>query len=490
MMTFGEMIFWHASRNPDKPAIVGPGRVITYGGLRDAIGTCAWRVQALGWKPGGTVAILMKDRVGYIILAAALARLGFVTMSARGWGDVMDSGLELAGVVSSHPAPPENRAPFAQMDATWVEPGSEKRLPPPLTVLDAGAVHHVALTSGSTGRPKPVGFDAHAIREIQISLGLIGDAIAWDRVCSLPSLESYFGYGVATMALFLGKTLVFADSVVDSMHLVALFGVEWIVASNIQLERILHMQANMPIACPSLRMVYFGGSLVTKALLRGARAYLPAQIVCGYGSTESGVIAVGPAERLPARDGATGYVAPWVTMEIVDGEGRALPPGSEGVIRFRTPGQGRIFNPATGIFDALDPVSGWVYSGDLGLLQPDGVLVITGRADEVINAGGVKFAPEILEQSLLAHPEVAEAAVVSLPDPFGVEEAWVAVVPRNPGVDKDALRRQCLERVRQVNFRELVFVDAIPRTDLGKPARAEVRKILLSMKNSGGATQA
>jgi len=490
MMSFGEMIFWHASRNPDKPALVGPGKVITYGGLREAIVSCAWRVQGLGWAPGGTVAILAEDRVAHIVLAAALGRLGFVTMSARSWDDIQQSGVPLVGVISTHPAPPDNRHPFVQIDPGWVAAGPEKRDPPPLALMDPRAVHRIALTSGSTGRPKPVGFNAGATRDRQIEAAMIGNAIAWDKVCSLLSLNSNFGYCMSTMALMLGRTLVFADTIADSMHLVSLFGVEWLVASNIQLERIIHMQATAPLACPSLRLVYFGGSLVTQALIRGARAYLAAQIVCGYGSTESGYIAVAPAERMPARDGATGFLAPWVTLQVVDAEGRELPLGSEGVIRFRTPTQGRVLNSATGSFEEIDPVSGWIYPGDMGLVQPDGMVIITGRTNEIINAGGVKYAPEILEQSLRAIPEVAEAAVVSLPDPFGVEETWVAVVPRNPGGDKASLRRQCLERIRPILVRQLVFIDALPKTDLGKTARGEVRKILSSLGNPGEANQA
>jgi acyl-coenzyme A synthetase/AMP-(fatty) acid ligase len=488
MMTFGEMIFWHASRQPDKPAVIVPKGVFTYGNLRDAIGCCALRVQSLGWAPGGTVAILAGNPLRFIIVAAALGRLGYVTMSVSNWQNVQESGLPLAGVISGQPAPAENRLPFAKFDDSWFNTPPGNGLPP-LVAMDPNAVHHVALTSGSTGYPQPFGFDASAIREIQITLAVIGDAVAWDRLLCIPGPSIYFGYAVATMALVLGKTLVFGGSSVEYLNLSALYGVEWIVASNVQLEGLIRQQIEQPIATPALRMVYFGGSLVTRALIQAARTNLPAQIVCGYGSTESGVIAVCPGERMPRRDGATGYVAPWVTIEVVDEEERALPPGSEGVIRLRTPAQGRIFNPSSGSFEKADPETGWLYPGDMGIVQPDGLLIITGRTNEIINAGGVKFAPEILEQALLTHADVAEAAAVIIPDARGVEEVWVAVVTRRP-VDSESLRLQCQDRFRQVYFRHFVTLDAIPKTDMGKIAREELRKILKTTRDSGGTRQA
>jgi acyl-coenzyme A synthetase/AMP-(fatty) acid ligase len=488
MMTFGEMIFWHASRQPDKPAVIVPKGIFTYGNLRDAIGCCASRVQGLGWAPGGTVAILANNPLRFLIVAAALGRLGFVTMSVTDWQNVEESSLPLAGVISGQPAPANNRVPFAQFDDAWFSTAPVDKLPP-LAVMNPHAVHHIALSSGSTGRPQPFGFDADAIREIQITMAVIGNAFAWDRLLCIPGPGIYFGYAVATMALVSGKTLVFGGSPFEYLNLVALYGVEWIVASNVQLEGLIRQQITQPIALPLLRMVYFGGSLVTRALIQAARTNLPAQIVAGYGSTESGVVALCPGERMPRRDGATGYVAPWVTLEVVDEEGRVLPSGSEGVIRLRTPAQGRPFNPSSGSFEKLDPESGWLYPGDMGLVQPDGLLVITGRTKEIINAGGVKFAPEILEQALLTHPDVAEAAAVMMPDARGIEELWVAVVTRNT-VDSESLRRQCQERFRRVYFHHFTILDAIPRTELGKTAREELRKILRATRDSERATQA
>jgi acyl-coenzyme A synthetase/AMP-(fatty) acid ligase len=488
MMTFGEMIFWHAIRQPDKPAVIAPGGILTYSGLRNAIGCCALQVQSLGWNSGGTVAILVENRLHFIIVAAALARLGFVTMSALNWRDIQQSGLPLAGVISGQSAPPGNTLPFAQTDDSWFNP-SHVGKPPEATPVDPHAVHHVALTSGSTGFPQPFGFDAYAVREHQISHAVIGNTVAWDRLLCIPGPGIYFGYCANTMALVFGKTLVFAKTNSESLRRAAFYGVEWIIASNVQLEGLINQQIARPIALPQLKLVYFGGSLITQKLIQAARIHLQALILCNYGSTESGVIASCAGERLPRKDGATGYVAPWVNIEVVDEERHPLPAGTEGEIRLRTPSQGRIFNPSTRLFEKLDPEEGWLYPGDMGLVQEDGLLVITGRSKEIINAGGVKFAPEILEQAILVNPHVSEAAVVTLPDSRGLGEVWAAIVTDGP-VNSDSLQEQCRIRFSAVKIRDFVTVETIPKTELGKTARDEVRKILEAVRESRKATEA
>jgi len=123
----------------------------------------------------------------------------------------------------------------------------------------------------------------------------------------------------------------------------------------------------------------------------------------------------------------------------------------------------------------------------MGLVQPDGLLVVTGRAKEIINAGGVKFAPEILEQALLSNADVVEAGVARIPDVRGVDEVWIALVTRNP-VDIESLTKQCQDRVGRMHFR-FVNVDGIPKTELGKTAREELRQMLKTMKDSGTTTR-
>ena len=95
--------------------------------------------------------------------------------------------------------------------------------------------------------------------------------------------------------------------------------------------------------------------------------------------------------------GATGYVAPWAELEIVDHNDRPVPAGSEGIVRIRATCQGAPYPPER----AAENTSfrdGWFYPGDLGRYETDGLLVLTGRTSEVINVGGLKLAPEVIEE--------------------------------------------------------------------------------------------
>jgi acyl-coenzyme A synthetase/AMP-(fatty) acid ligase len=126
---------------------------------------------------------------------------------------------------------------------------------------------------------------------------------------------------------------------------------------------------------------------------------------------------------------------------------------------------------------------GWFYPGDVGLIDSDGLLIVTGRVDEVINDGGVKFAPEIMEAQLKRHPKIEDAAVVRMQEGSRQAEAWMAVVAKEPvslELIQEWMAHNVTGELSSVRFARLVFVDAIPTTATGKVARQELRKLLRS----------
>src|SRR6185312_9892764 len=100
----------------------------------------------------------------------------------------------------------------------------------------------------------------------------------------------------------------------------------------------------------------------------------------------------------------TGYVAPWIVAEAVDGEHRPLPFDTEGDLRFRSLCQGLNYPPTP------QQPDGWFYPGDRGRLRADGLLVITGRNAEIINAGGFKIAPDFVDDIVRMRPAVIDVA--------------------------------------------------------------------------------
>jgi acyl-CoA synthetase (AMP-forming)/AMP-acid ligase II len=177
-------------------------------------------------------------------------------------------------------------------------------------------------------------------------------------------------------------------------------------------------------------------------------------------------------------DGATGFVIPGEVVEIIGKDGAPMPPGEEGVVRVRSANISSYFVPTAddaGIFR-----DGWFYPGDIGKLLPDGLLVITGRVNEVINRGGDKLAPEVIEGVLRLMPEIADAAVFAVPN---TEQIWAAVVGKQP-LQHEAILAFCRQKLAGMAPDRIFELDRIPRNDMGKIIRDEMREAIMKRLSS------
>jgi acyl-coenzyme A synthetase/AMP-(fatty) acid ligase len=213
-------------------------------------------------------------------------------------------------------------------------------------------------------------------------------------------------------------------------------------------------------------------------LLSEARAQLCPNVICAYGSTELGPVAYGPASAMRGIDGATGFVMPGETIEIIGKDGAPLPPEQEGVVRIRSETIGSYFVPTAD--DAEIFRDGWFYPGDVGKLMPDGLLVITGRVNEVINRGGDKLAPEVIEGVLRLMPEIADAAVFAVPN---TDQIWAAVVGKAP-LKHEGILAFCKQKLAGMAPDRIFELDRIPRNDMGKIIRDEMREAIMKRLSS------
>ena len=174
-------------------------------------------------------------------------------------------------------------------------------------------------------------------------------------------------------------------------------------------------------------------------------------------------------------EGATGYVAPWAELEIVDVDDRPLPAGAEGLVRIRATCQGAPYPPERAAENASFR-DGWFYPGDLGRYGDDGLLILTGRTSDVINVGGLKLAPEVIEEILRKHPAVADVAAFGDLGDGGIEEIFVALVPKAPAVDTQVIA-WCAER--NVPVKRIFTIDELSKTSSGKIHRDLLKRQLL-----------
>jgi long-chain acyl-CoA synthetase len=217
-----------------------------------------------------------------------------------------------------------------------------------------------------------------------------------------------------------------------------------------------------PAKCASLRVVVVAAEAFPLSLLREAKELLPrTQFQAVYGMSEAAISCADQDEML-ARPGTAGRPYPGVEVKIEDDE--LLVRGALTVFK--------------GYFDRPSPFrDGWFPTGDLARRDDDGYLYVVDRKKDMVISGGYKVYSKELEQVLVQHPGVEDAAVLGVPDPtYG--EAVVAVIQPRPGQAPAAEEVIEFCRSRLAGYKKpkhVIFVDALPRNSLGKVVKRELR---------------
>jgi long-chain acyl-CoA synthetase len=222
-----------------------------------------------------------------------------------------------------------------------------------------------------------------------------------------------------------------------------------------------------------------GAAALPAELLKRWEQRTGTPIVEGFGQTEAGpVIAFNPANGV-RKPGSVGVAIADTEIEIVDIETglRPLPRGEKGEIRLRGPQlmSGYRNRPAETAEALRD---GWLYTGDIGELDGDGYLYITGRRKEMIIVSGYNVFPREVEEALLAEPRVAEAAVVGKPDAYRGELPVAFVALRAAGTDTAELAEWCSSRLAHYKIpAEFRVLEALPKTAVGKIDKLTLARI-------------
>jgi acyl-coenzyme A synthetase/AMP-(fatty) acid ligase len=367
--------------------------------------------------------------------------------------------------------PPEGRTNIVFEDA-WLDTGGRaaSRLAglPPLPNMRPAEIYF--FTSGTTGRPKRVvriqpAWDQRILVNVST---VFGD---YERVLLVTGVNGSMGFSGAYEALFAGKTICFAPQGQPKLWLANTYDIDLILASPQQALALAELQEKVtryPLA--ALKMVRIGGSIVSPGGIQRIKNQLCRNITLSYGSTEAGTAAMARHDMIAHIPNAVGFVAPGVDVQIVDAADKVVPTGSEGFVRLRTPQL--LANLQT------EDSNMWFYPGDVGWLTAERVLCIAGRKGDVLNRGGINLSIADFEEFLRSCPGVADAGVCTEMGSSGFEEVWVGVV-LEPTADIGALRQKVESNSNfGPNIDKLFVVDAIPRTELGKILRGELKKNL------------
>ncbi|MFC4314582.1 class I adenylate-forming enzyme family protein [Steroidobacter flavus] len=347
-------------------------------------------------------------------------------------------------------------------------------------------------TSGTTAAPK-----AAILRHsnlLSYILGTVEFGSASEDEAALVSVPPYHIAGIAALL-----------SSIYSMRRIVLLPAfdpdDWLVlaanerATNAfvvptMLSRIItRMDGGTRAELSSLQAIaYGGGRMPTELIERALELFPKVKFTNAYGLTEtsSTIALLGPEEHraaqratdpaIRARLGSVGKPLPTVEIEIRDEEGRRLPSGERGEIYVR----GEQVSGEYRERKALD-ADGWFPTRDAGYMDADGYLYLSGRADDIIVRGGENISPAEIEDALMTHPAIADAAAVAVPSIEWGETVGIAIVPR-PGQkapSDDELRTLIKNRLRSSRVPERIAVmDALPYNEMGKLLRREVRALL------------
>ncbi|MFM9878221.1 MAG: AMP-binding protein, partial [Rhodoglobus sp.] len=228
----------------------------------------------------------------------------------------------------------------------------------------------------------------------------------------------------------------------------------------------------------AVEVVQVAGSLLTPSVARRAEGVFGCTPLYLYGSTEVGTVTRGVFDRLAPN--AVGSVVDGSEVQVVDETGAPTPAGELGTIRYRAP-----FTPdhywRAGPEANSSFRHGWFYPGDLGVLDADGRLLISGRADDLVNAGGAKFNLAELDLWMRELDLFTDCASFQFRDATGATSIGIAFQSRHP-----ADPAIVLERVRallpNLEIKALLRVDGIPRNHLGKVVRTSLAELMTGDK--------
>lgn len=352
--------------------------------------------------------------------------------------------------------------------------------------LDERAAAAMCYTSGTTGNPKGVAY-SHRSTYLHTFAAMSAQTLQFnhrERVLLIVPQFHANAWGMPYAAWAVGADIVMPQQYLQAGPLVSLIEETRPTISGAVPTVLNDILQNQPAAdLSSLRYIVCGGSAVPRSLIEGFRSTFGVDVLQAWGMTEtSPLAAVGWPLRETAYDDdidervKTGRIVPGVEIRICDDDGSELPwDGSEqGEIEIRGPW-------ITGSY-YLDPTDekfhdGWLRTGDVATIEPNGFIQITDRAKDVIKSGGEWISSVDLENTLMGHPAVVEAAVVGVPDEKWDERPMACVVlAAGATASPEELRDYLTGKVAKWWLPERwAFIEEVPKTSVGKFSKKDLR---------------
>jgi long-chain acyl-CoA synthetase len=473
----------HAQRWPRRCYLLQEDRRYTFADvdrLARAIGSVLQRRH--GITRGGHVILIGSNSPEWVIAFWGILRAGGVPVLANRWwsrGEIAEAwslsgGAPIIGDERSLSGCPAKAAMISMAEmARAADSGCEF---PDLSEDDDAIV---MFTSGTSGFPKGVVLPHRApvalLHSVLDQTGRLPDRLPAeprpDVTLQTGPLFHIGGIQGLMLSAMLGGTIVFPSGRFDPVEVLTLIEREAVTRWGViptMLTRVLSVPDIGRYDVSSLRSLTVGGAPVPEQLVTRAREYFPgvrSRVSQIYGLTEAGgTLTMANAEAMNTRPGTSGRPLPLVELRILEPDARG-----EGEILARTPTQMSRYwqDSARGAIDD----EGWLHTGDLGRLDSDGYLFVTGRSKDMTIRGGENVANARVEAVLAAHPDVEAVAVVGLPDDDLGEVVAAAIVPKDgSAVQVPDLARYASEHLAhfEVPSEWWVMTERLPINHIGK----------------------
>jgi fatty-acyl-CoA synthase len=527
----------------EKEAIVSlhQGRRLTYGSLAEAVDCLARGLMALGVAKGDRVGIWSTNSVEWVLVQMATARIGAILVTinpAYRPGELVYAlrrsqvqylftipgfrSSDYIGMLAEVIPELKNRVPGQRISTEFPdlvrvilydpsEAGQIQRPYPGLTLwaevleeaesvsekdlnqrtrsLDPDDPINIQYTSGTTGTPKAVVLSHHNVLNNAFFSAQAMHLNEADRLCLPVPLYHCFGMVLGTLlSLSVGACVILPcqhfDAVsvlegVDQERCTALHGVPTMFIAELEHEKFKEFNLK------SLRTGIMAGAPCPPELMERVMTQMHcSEILIGYGQTEASPIThlTTREDTLERRTETVGRNLPHQEVKIIGTQtGKTVPLGQVGEICFRGYHVMKEYYGDPEATDATIDGSHWLHSGDLGTMDRDGYVKVTGRLKDMVIRGGENIYPREIEDLVFTHPKVAEIAVFGIPDDYYGEEimAWIRLHPGEVATEEE-IREFCRGKIAHYKIPNLIwFVEEFPVTVTGKLQKFRMREMAI-----------
>jgi long-chain acyl-CoA synthetase len=482
------------SRFPDRDAVKFNGITTTYKALHDRASGLGEALKAQwGVRAGDRIAMFLKNDDAFPLAFLSISKVGAVSvvLNINLKRPVLEEQLKITGATGA--VVDEEiwdqgldaclrwklgKADLIKMSASGpagdLEPADEEDL------------HTILFTSGTTGKPKGAAILhrnlIHSALRMEQYMGEMGTFVAEGAktIVAAPLFHVMALQEQWLPGIRMGSTAILMEklSVLPFVELLLRERAEYLVAPPAVYRILLSREEFRRLDVSCVRLIGFGGAPMPPDLINEMRqVFVNAKLINGFGLTEASVSAVGFDRDCLERPTSIGRPSIGCEVRIVDLHMGDVPRGEIGEIAVQGP------NVAAGYYN--DPKEteakfrdGWFLTGDLGRMDREGFVYVSGRMKDIIIRGGENIYPVEVENVLCLHPHVLEAAVFGVPDPFLGERVAATIVPLPGGsITEAALKDFCKDILAAYQIPEFIrFTSAIPKNPAGKVIKKRLQE--------------